>query len=282
MKILIIAFIILCLGATVFGQTNLEKLVATEKAFAQTAAEKNTKTAFLEFSADDGILFNPTPVNSKEFWETRPIAPSLLAWTPEFADISTNGVLGYTTGPWEFRPKGKDDAPVGFGHYVTLWQKQSDGSFKFVLDIGINHSQVALASNWTSPADSGKESNEQRIAAADASTQFFEMADKMGMEKAYKTFSADDIRLYRQDKIPLVGKKNALVEVKKDNSKIKFAKRSIFTSAGDLSYISNSYTLFDKGGKETGKGNFLQIWKFRKGRWEIVLDLFNPIPEEKK
>ena len=46
------------------------------------------------------------------------------------------------------------------------------------------------------------------------------------------------------------------------------------TSAADLAYLSNAYTLFDKAGKEVEKGNFLQIWKFRKGSWRIVLDLF--------
>ncbi len=269
-------------GVSLFAQTNLEKLVGTEKAFAQTAAEKNTKTAFLEFLANDGIIFNPQPINGKELWNSRPIGPALLAWTPEFADISSNGVLGYTTGPWEYRPQGKDDQPVAFGHYVTLWQKQLDGNFKFVLDIGISHDQVALVNNWTSPANSGKELNENRVSAADATTQFFELAEKMSIEKAYKAFSAEDIRLYRAGKVPLVGKKEALAQVKKIKTKIKFAKRSIFISAGDLAYISNSYTFIEKDGKVSEQGNFLQIWKFRKGRFQIVLDLFNPIPEEKK
>lgn len=260
------------------AQTNLDKVVETEKAFARTAAEKNTKEAFLAFSAPDGVLFNPQPVNSRQLWQTREPNASLLAWTPAFADISSNGVLGYTTGPWEFRPKGRSDAPTGFGHYVTLWQKQLDGSFKFVLDIGISHPQVALTNNWTSPADSGKELNEGKVSAADASTQFFETADKSGLEKAYKAFAAEDIRLYRNGKVPFVGKKNALSEVKAVKDKIKFAKRSMFSGAADLAYVSNAYTFYDKSGQETQTGHFLQIWKFRRGNWQIVLDLFNPIP----
>jgi hypothetical protein len=279
MKIILCFLLSIIFGIGILAQTNLEKVVETEKAFARTAAEKNTKAAFLEFSAIDGIQFAPNSVNSKEYWKDRPAAASLLAWTPEFADISSNGVLGYTTGPWEFRPNGKGDAPNGFGHYVTLWQKQTDGAFRFVLDIGISHSQVALVSNWTSPADSGKELNEGKVSAADASTQFFEMADKSGLEKAYKAFASEDLRLYREGKIPFVGKKNALAEIKKSKAKIKFAKRSIFTSAADLAYISNAYTLFAQDGKEAEKGYFLQIWKFRNGGWQIVLDLFSPLPK---
>jgi hypothetical protein len=273
-SILITVMLVISLSA----QTNLEKVVETEKAFARTAAEKNTKEAFLEFSALDGIQFNPNPINSRELWQTRQPNASLLAWTPEFADISSNGVLAYTTGPWEFRPKGKADAPAGFGHFVTLWQKQLDGSFKFVLDIGISHPQVALTDKWTTPTGSGKELNEGKVSAADASTQFFEMADKLGLEKAYKAFGAEDMRLYRSGKVPFIGKKNALAEVKTVKDQIKFPKHSLFSGAADLAYVSNPYAFYDKSGKETEKGNFLQIWKFRQGKWVIVLDLFNPLP----
>ncbi len=279
MKIIFTFLMTIFAGVSLSAQSSLEKVVETERSFARTAAEKNTRAAFLEFSAVDGIQFNPNPINSREFWKDRPAAPSLLAWTPQFADISSNGVIGYTTGPWEFRPKGKGDTPTSFGHYVTLWQKQLDGNFRFVLDIGISHPVVPLVNSWTSPTDSGKELNENKVSAADASTQFFEMADKSGLEKAYKAFAGEDIRLYREGKVPFIGKKNTLAELKKSKFKIKFAKRSIFTGAADLAYLSNAYTLFDKTGKEVEKGNFLQIWKFRKGSWRIVLDLFNPIPK---
>ena len=243
------------------------------------AAEKNTRDAFLEFSAADGVLFTPAPTNAKTFWTARTANSSLLAWTPEFADISSNGILGYTTGPWEFRPKGKDDAPAGFGHFITIWQKQSDGNYRFVLDFGINHSKIALSDIWTAPTYLEK-GLVDKGSAADISAQFFEMANKESIEKAYKTFAADDIRLYRNEKVPFLGKKEALKEVKKVKDKINFAKRSFFTSATNLAYISNSYTLTDKTGKETEKGYFLQIWKFKDGRWQIVLDLFKANPKE--
>lgn len=278
MKFIFVVLLLVFAIGTIFAQNDLNRMVETEKAFAQMAAEKNTRAAFLEFSAADGIMFSPTAVNAKTLWTGREANSSLLAWTPAFADISSNGVLGYTTGPWELRPKGKDDAPTSFGHFVTLWQKQPDGNFKWVLDIGISHSQVPLTTNWTSPNDA-QSTSENRGSAADTSTQFFETAEKIGLEKAYKMFLADDARVYRDGKIPFTNKKNALNEIKKNKQFIRFAKRSFFTSAADLAYISNTYTYFDKSNKETEKGNFVQIWKFKQGRWQIVLDLFSLIPK---
>jgi hypothetical protein len=278
-SITIIIFTLLLLAVGTPGQSELTRLVETEKAFARTAAEKNTKTAFLEFLADDAITFNPTAGNGKVFWRSRPDSPALLVWTPAFADISSNAVLGYTTGPWEFRAKGRDDSPSAFGHYVSIWQKQPDGNFKAVLDIGISHPAMPLVREWTSPRDSGRELNEKKISAADTSAQFYETAENQNAEKAYKNFFAEDGRLYRNGKFPVFGKKNALEEVKKTKDKIRFGPRSLFVSAADLAYTTNTYVLYDKTRTITENGNFVQIWKLRGGRWQIVLDLFNPLPK---
>jgi ketosteroid isomerase-like protein len=281
MKKIIAVLIFLCSFTAAFAQGpgDLQRLVDTEKSFAKMAAERNTKEAFLTFLADDGITFNPGPGNGKETWNKRSVTPALLTWTPEYADISANGILGYTTGPWEYRAKGKDDVPSAFGHYVTLWQKQTDGNFRAVLDIGISHDKVALADNYGTAK--GATLNNKKISAADSSTMFFEIAEKDGLNKAYRNYLADDVRLYREGKAPFVGKKNASEAVKKE-SRVKFGKRSIFINAGDLAYLSNSYAFLDEADKETEKGNFLQIWKFRGEKWQIVLDLFNPLPAEKK
>jgi ketosteroid isomerase-like protein len=56
-----------------------------------------------------------------------------LTWEPEGGDISTSGELGYTYGIYEL--KGSNDV-VERGTYVTIWKKQEDGKWKFVLDSG--------------------------------------------------------------------------------------------------------------------------------------------------
>src|SRR5215831_9619762 len=52
-------------------------LVEMEHAFAKAAATKGTRDAFLEFLADDGIVFQPGPVNGKKFWTERQPARGL-------------------------------------------------------------------------------------------------------------------------------------------------------------------------------------------------------------
>src|SRR3954466_16001504 len=103
-------------------QMSRRALVAMERAFAKTAATKGTRDAFIEFLADDGIVFQPGPVNGKKFWTERERRKGLLSWEPEYADVARAGDLGWTTGPWEFRPNGPEDKPVAFGEYFTIWK----------------------------------------------------------------------------------------------------------------------------------------------------------------
>lgn len=283
MKLFVFVFFIF-LSANVFGQVenDLRTLAETEKSFARLATEKGTKSAFLEFTAPDGIMFSPNAVNAKEYWNARDESKALLFWQPSYVDISSNGMLGWTTGPWELRPNGKDDKPSAFGQFLTVWQKQPDGKYRFVLDIGISHAETQVTGvDWKSPSDAGREMNSRRISAGDSSNGFFQMVGQNNPAKAYKAYAAEDIRVLREGRMPIIGRDAFLSELKKNKASVAFAKRSVFFGAADLAYVASTYTM-TRADNTTEKGNYVQIWKMRGGKWQIVLDLLSPIPEEKK
>src|SRR4026209_2370117 len=147
---------------TVFmqAQTPLQEMVQTEHAFARMAAEKNTRDAFMAFIADDGLLFRPGAVNGKKWMIEHPVPPPkdtdkkpLLAWQPKFAGMAASGDMGFTTGPWEAKEDIKDEKPQAYGHFVTVWKKQADGSWKFVVDLGISHPQSGGPQTLWQPQD---------------------------------------------------------------------------------------------------------------------------------
>lgn len=278
MKKITLIWLIFCGFIIVRAQTeDARKIFQTEKDFERAVAEKGINQGFIEYLSADGVIFRPNPVNGRTFLKLQPASSALLTWNPEYIDVSSNGALGYSIGNGEFRAKGKDDPVVNYSHYVSIWQRQPDGSYRAALDTGISHAKPEkIETEWKSPADSQKELNEKKSAAADTATAFFETAEKQSLEKAYKSFLADDARILREGKMPLVGKKAALGEIKNNKSRIKFTKRSVFTGAADMAYFTNGYTLLDKNGKELEKGNFVQIWKLRDGKWQIVVDIFNP------
>lgn len=113
-------------------------LVKTEYAFAEATKNSTVRDGFLQFIADDGILFRPGPVNGKEFLEKSDTQPGLLLWYPTASFISSSGDLGVNTGPWEFK-RVEDEKPAAFGQFLTVWEKQSDDTWKFLIDLGIGH-----------------------------------------------------------------------------------------------------------------------------------------------
>lgn len=277
MKFIASFFVIIFVAVGFFAQSDLQKLVDTEHAFAQLAADKDTRTAFLANMSDDALIFNPDTTSAKPFWQARAANKSLLSWAPNYADISSNGMLGYTTGNWEYRAKGKDDSPAAFGDFITLWLRQRDGTYKFVMDIGVGHSKPEkYSAEWTTSVPRKSEQNARSKPTADAETEFYKLAAARGVAKAYETFADKNIRSYREEKLPFLGKKNVVTLLRSDKAEYSFAKRSSSFRSDDISYNLNTY-IKTKGGKILEKGNFLQIWKFYDGKWRIVLDIFKPV-----
>lgn len=279
MRTILLAFVIAILNINLPAQDALQKLVETERAFAALAAEKGTKHAFLENTAPDGVLFLPDRVKAVDHWNSRGESKGLLSWAPNYADVSSNGMIGYTTGNWEFRPNGKDDAPTGFGQFITIWQRMPDGRYKFILDIGVGHEKPEKYSTELAPPSYPADPNEKNSSAADSANSFFETAARMGLNKAYDAFAADEMRAYREGNFPILGKKKLVGYTKSRKTKLSLSRRSTSFGSADIAYISSTYTETKEDGS-VEKGNFVQIWKLIDGRWRIVLDIFKPIPEK--
>jgi len=164
--------------------------------------------------------------------------------------------------------------------YATVWRRQPDGNYRAAFDVGISHDKpLSSAKSWTLPKRAEKFTEENKPLAAGAMSSFYDTATTKGLAKAYKNFAADYARFLREGKFPITGKSNAPPEIKK--SKITFGKGATMQSAGDLGYSITTYEM-KSGDRITEKENMVQIWKLIGGRWQIVLDVFAPIPPEQK
>ena len=278
----------------------LKSLVATEQAFSQAAADKGTREAFVQFIAEDGILFRPKAVNGKRWMQDHPLPPTqtsekraLLAWQPIFADVSEAGDLGYTTGPWEYKDDIKDAQPSSYGDFVTLWKKYADGSWKFVVDLGISHPESSGALKpWQITDDNGKvltrpsrgidlKRARQNLVRQDL--EFSDAALNFGFLKAFQTYAAAEVRLFRENSNPFIGKQAAILA--RTNRKGPLAWQATggdVSRSGDLGYTYGSYSAnsSDATKKLVEHGNYLRIWKKQNGVWKVVLDVANPLPPE--
>lgn len=279
MRAALLVLSILIAWTTVTGQNAFQELVDTERAFAKLAAEKGAKHAFLEYSAPDAYLFLPAKVNAREYWKNRGEMPGLLAWAPNFANVSASGTMGYTTGNWEYRPKGMEGDAAGFGQFATVWVRQPDGKFRFAFDIGIDHPKPANFSEATSGESGWKvQTNDPGLQSFKTAKSFMSDVSKKGNVNAYAHYVADDVRLLREGQFPIIGKKAALDYLKNVGSVIEFKSDGLVYGTGDMSYVVNEYT--ETKGSKSVRGNYLQIWQLRGGKWQIVLDVFKPVPDK--
>ncbi len=294
MKKLLCLTLLIAFVSAVFAQkmqeSALEKMVATERAFAKLSLDQGTREAFMAYIADDGILFRPTAVKGKQWMKEHPVPPSdkrpLLSWYPAVAGMALAGDMGYTTGPWEFKSDIHDAAPVAWGNFLTVWKKQADGSWKFAIDLGISNPKPDQpAAPWQLPGNyrqfsangigPGVQVLSKKLLARDR--EFSKASATLGVAKAFVAFADSDVRMFRDGKSPM-GKADAESELLANP--VLWTWEPAFadvSGSGDLGYTCGTYKI-ETNGKTIETGNYFRIWQ----GWKVIYDLTNPIPPEKK
>jgi ketosteroid isomerase-like protein len=116
-------------------------LLQADRAFARDTVAKRLE-GWMAYMAEDAILFSDKPVVGTEairaFYQPAFADPDfILSWQATRAEMFRSGDTGYTTGRYELHAKdGKGDKVVRHGSYLTVWKKQSDGSWKVIADGG--------------------------------------------------------------------------------------------------------------------------------------------------
>jgi hypothetical protein len=108
---------------------NPSAVVAAELAFARAAQDKGQWTAFREYAADDALMFVPQPVAAKDWLKKQASPPQAVSWQPYAVWSSCDGSLAVTKGAWQ-RPNGT------VGYFTTVWRRQRNDEYKWVLDQG--------------------------------------------------------------------------------------------------------------------------------------------------
>jgi hypothetical protein len=104
------------------------RVVAAELAFARLAQEKGQWTAFIETSTDQAVIFSPGPMLAHVALKGRANPAVAVKWQPHQVWMSCDGSLAVTKGAWQ--------RPQGVGYFTTVWQRQRDGNYKWVMDQG--------------------------------------------------------------------------------------------------------------------------------------------------
>lgn len=114
-------------------------MMNADREFSRMCEEKGMKAAFIEYLDSNGVLLRPghLPIagaDAIDFLIQQNDTGYTLSWEPRNGTVAKSGELGYTYGIYALKPAEKDT--VIYGTYVSIWKKEKNGKWKYVLDSG--------------------------------------------------------------------------------------------------------------------------------------------------
>lgn len=120
-----------------------EAIMQADRSFSKMSEEKGLNTAFIAYAADTSVLLRPQSVpiagrdNIRRYLTRTSDQNMRYTRSPQFAEISASGDLAYSYGTYLIEFLDVDGKTLTTeGTYVTIWQKDPKGFWKFVLDTG--------------------------------------------------------------------------------------------------------------------------------------------------
>ena len=115
------------------------EVMDADRAFSLFSEKNGLRAAFTEYIDSNGILLRPNTVplvegNAMDFISMADDKDFMMTWEPKSASVAASGDLAFTYGIYSMKPINSDS--VQYGTYVTIWKKQANGKWKFVLHSG--------------------------------------------------------------------------------------------------------------------------------------------------
>jgi ketosteroid isomerase-like protein len=130
-----------CQQATEYSTPDPDVLIDVDIEFSKMSEENGLSEAFIFFADQDVVKLSqgeyPVVGKSKlsEAYSALDDSQMSLTWEPLKAELAQSGELGYTYGKYYFTTSDSVENTTT-GYYFSVWKKQTDGSWKYVLDGG--------------------------------------------------------------------------------------------------------------------------------------------------
>jgi len=260
--------------ATMPPDAALRSLVTAEREFARMSADAGLRAAFLANFADDGVNFQPAPVNIRQAFAARP-APAdpkgvTLAWEPVAAGIARSGDFGFTTGPYTLTDNRGGKGPQ-HGVYFSIWKREPDGRWRVAVDIGIETPRaVAPDALLPSPALPAAAADPEHARRALAALEGVPLGD-------YASAFAADGRLHRDGKAPVLGRERIRAEFPGASGRVVLTQHALATArSGDLAYTYGTAALGGSAAPSPPRW-YVHLWaRDAEGTWRIVVATLLP------
>jgi ketosteroid isomerase-like protein len=124
------------------GTGALEAIRSADSDFSDDASRLGTGEAFGRYAAGDAQIFSAPgefitgPAAITQSFGAQ-VQGNALVWHPVHGEVAGSGDLGFTVGNAVFTGQRENGAPiVGYSKYLTVWKRQRDGHWRYVVDGG--------------------------------------------------------------------------------------------------------------------------------------------------
>jgi ketosteroid isomerase-like protein len=269
---------------------SLTQMIETERAFAARALVVGWKNAFLDYFSPAAVGFaDGQPGSAREQIGKNPDPPKdlQLIWEPRFGDVAASGDLGYLTGPVRNVRASRDGGRPRFSNYASVWKRQKDGSFKVVMDVGVNTpSAVPFPTGFTRAPHQNRFTGDYDESTPPLGTadELLNSALKTSQLRAYRPRLAEGVRFHRQNQMPIVGIPAATKWLASQRAVSSADSRfSEVARSGDLGYTWGTFTIAPRRVTAGGRGQqtvniqagfYVRVWvRERNGQWKVALDV---------
>lgn len=136
--LLIIGVFVLACSSQTDKEVGIREIIKVDHDFSNYSVKNGMNKAFYKFAHDSAVILrdNSYPIvgreKIKELFSARKDSLFTLSWEPSFANVSNSGDMGYTYGIYKL----ETTDTVLKGTYLSIWKKDADSNWKFVLDTG--------------------------------------------------------------------------------------------------------------------------------------------------
>lgn len=258
--------------------SDAEPVIAAERAFAARGSEVPPRQAFLDFAAPDGVMVDSergaeNALAAVMAWPVRDNT-GYIKWWPLYAGISRDGTVGFTTGAATY---GVDK---GFTNYFSVWKKQPDGSWKWLIDMGAQAPSTSPYGPDT-PVAVMPVSDAPRLTAdvarAKACRAEAELVSQSAndLPAAYARRLAPEARIMGLEPQPAVGRAAYIEALAARPTRVTMKTLGCdVAGSGDLawSYGTATWTHDSKA----AQGTYMRIWQLRRTGWVVLADMLTP------
>lgn len=263
----------------------LFRLCEAERNFAKQSAMFGKKTAFINNFNEESVFFDGKWVtNGLQKQKESKEHPFILKWEPEFIDISKSQDFGISTGPWESQEYRPYTEPTNQGYYLSVWQKQSDGIWKVILDVGIltpRHKNHKHSIRFPKGADLEVE-NFEKIDKAQSEKELIAKEKELFTTWSKKHSHIDYLSFFSKDAMKQLGGYLPTRNMDTIKAQLKNMDKTLIwktngsgaAPSGDIGFTYGIYEKEDSPDKT--KGYFVRIWKREPEMdWRISIELSN-------